>query len=224
MLADSAHATGPNMEQLEARDVEFYTPVESRQPQPGNPAFRDDPTEPVAEEAWDDLPRNPQTKKLDKSAFVYDAEADVYYCPQGKALEYEQTKSKVNAAGQRVYARVYRSPDCDGCPLASACRSEKARRPRSISRDTHEGRREQMAAKMAREDARAVYRKRLHTAETPFAVLKQVMNLRQFLRRGLENVKTEWLWACTAFNLAKLARETARLRAEFAKLAAEPVG
>lgn len=224
MLADSAHATGPNMEALEARDVEFYTPVESRQPQPGNPAFRDDPTEPVSEEAWDELPRNPQTKKLDKSAFVYDAEADVYYCPQGKALTYEQTKSKVNAAGGRVYARVYRSPDCDGCPLASACRSEKARRARSISRDVHEGRREQMAAKMARDEARAVYRKRLHTAETPFAVLKQVMNLRQFLRRGLENVKTEWLWACTAFNLAKLVRQTARLRAQFEKLAAEPVG
>jgi hypothetical protein len=224
MLADAAHATGPNMEQLEAREVEFYTPVEPRQPQPGNPAFRDDPTEPVPEEEWDRLPRNPQTKKLDKSAFVYDPEADVYYCPQGKALPYEQTKSNVNAAGERIYTRVYRCPNCDGCPLASACRSEKAKRARSISRDVHEGRREQMAAKMAGEEARAVYRKRLHTAETPFAVLKQVMNLRQFLQRGLESVKTEWLWACTAFNLAKLVRETARLRAKFERLAAEPVG
>jgi hypothetical protein len=81
-----------------------------------------------------------------------------------------------------------------------------------------------MAAKMAQEDSQATYRKRLHTAETPFALLKHVMNMRQFLLRGLEKVKTEWRWACTAFNLAKLLRHVARLRAEFAKLAAEPVG
>jgi transposase len=224
LLADPAHATGPNMKQLETRQVEFFTPVESKQPQPGNPALRDDPSEPVAEQERDQLPRNPQTKKLDKSAFVYDEQADLYYCPQGKPMPYEQTKSKVNAAGERIYFRVYRSQDCQGCPLEEACRSEKAKRGRSVSRDVHEDRRERMAAKMAREDSQAVYRKRLHTAETPFAVLKHVMHLRQFLLRGLENAKTEWLWACTAFNLIKLVRQTARLRAKFENLAAEGVG
>jgi transposase len=223
LLADPAHATGPNMEELETREVEFFTPVKSKQPQPGNPAFREDPSQPVPEQEWDDLPRNPQTKKLDKSAFVYDEEADVYYCPQGKALAFEQTKSNVNAAGERIYFRVYRSPDCQGCALGPACRSEKAKKARSISRDVYEARREQMAAKMAQEDSQAIYRKRLHTAETPFAVLKQVMNLRQFLLRGLENVKTEWRWVCTAFNLVKLVRHTARLRAKFAELAAAAV-
>jgi hypothetical protein len=50
------------------------------------------------------------------------------------------------------------------------------------------------------------------------------MDIRQFLLRGLEKVKTEWLWACTAFNLGKLAREIGRLRAEFSRLAAEEAG
>ena len=222
--ADPAHATGPNTEQLEGRGVEFFTPVESKKPGPGNPAFRDDPTEAVPEELWDQRPRNPQTKKLDKSAFVYDEEADVYYCPLGNALPYKETKSSINAVGDRGYFRVYRSDTCEGCPLASACRSEKAKKGRSVSRDAHEERRERMAAKMAREDAKAVYRNRLHMAETPFAILKQVMNLRQFLLRGLEAVKTEWLWASTAYNLRKLVRHTARLRAQFEKLAAEAVG
>lgn len=130
----------------------------------------------------------------------------------------------VDAAGNSRQDAVYRSPDCHGCPLSQACRSEKAKRARSVSRDMHEDCRERMAAKMAREDSQAVYRKRLHTAETPFAVLKQLMDLRQLLLRGLENVKTEWLWACTAFNVAKLVRETARLRAKFAALAAEGAG
>jgi transposase len=224
LLADGAHATGPNMEALETRQVEFFTPVESNQPQPGNPAFREDPTQPVPESEWKRLPQNPQTKKLDKSAFVYHESTDRYYCPLGKPLIYEQTKSKVNANNERNHFRVYRSDHCGGCALAPECRSEKAKRGRSVSRDFYEKRRQQMAAKMAREESKAIYRKRLHTAETPFGIIKRVMNVRQFLLRGLQKVKTEWLWACTAFNLAKLVRAVVRLRAEFSKLVAEPAG
>ncbi len=224
VLADGAHATGPNMEAFETREIEFFTPVESRQPQEGNPALRADPTEAVPEPEWPKLPRNPQTKRLDKSAFVYDEANDVYYCPAGKPLPYEQTKSKVNAAGERIYFRVYRCGQCAGCPWGPICRNDKAKRGRSTSRDMHEERRERQATKMASEESRTIYRRRLHTAETPFGLIKQVINLRQFLLRGLEKVRTEWLWACTAFNLGKLLREITRLRAEFAELAAQPAG
>ena len=66
-----------------------------------------------------------------------------------------------------------------------------------------------------------MYNQRPRIAETTFGFIKAVMGIRQFLLRGLEKVKTEWLWTCTAFNLGKLARELSRLRAEFSKLAAE---
>jgi hypothetical protein len=217
-LADGAFATGENMRELESRNVEFFTPVTSHQPQPGNPACREDPTQAVPESQWEQLPRNPQTKKLDKACFVYDEQNDRYYCPQGRPLEYEEMKFNVPSSGERNYFRVYRSTSCEGCPLAAACRMEKAQRGRSISRDVHEKRREQMAAKMAGDEAKAIYRKRLHTAETPFGIIKHLMHLRQFLLRGLANVKTEWLWTCTAFNFAKLVREVGRLRAKFSKL------
>jgi len=39
------------------------------------------------------------------------------------------------------------------------------------------------------------------------------MGIRQFLLRGLEKVRTEWLWACTAYNLKKLTHDVAALRA-----------
>jgi hypothetical protein len=65
-----------------------------------------------------------------------------------------------------------------------------------------------------------MHNQRLHTAETPFGIIKHLMKVRQFLLRGLENVKTEWLWICTAFNLGKLVREVARLRAKFSRLMA----
>ena len=166
------------------------------------------------------MPRNPQTKKLDKACFVYDAQSDRYYCPQGRPLEYEETKSNVQSSGERTCFRVYRSVSCDGCQLAAACRMEKARRGRSISRDVHEQRREQMASKMAGTEAKVMYQKRFRAAETPFGIIKHPIHLRQFLLRGLENVKTEWLWTCTAFNVAKLVREVGRLRAEFSRLLA----
>jgi hypothetical protein len=220
MLADGLHATGENLRDLEERGVELFSPIASHQPQPGNPACRTDPTQPVPESERERLPRNPQTKKFDKSCFVHDGPSDCYYCPQGRTLRFEETKSDLSASGQRVYFRVYRCASCAGCPWERDCRREDARVGRSISRDTQETRREQLASKMATEEAKAIYKKRLHAAETPFGILKHLMHLRQFLLRGWEHVKTEWLWACTAFNLNKLAREVGRLRAQFSQMIA----
>ena len=62
---------------------------------------------------------------------------------------------------------------------------------------------------MDTEAGRAAYRRRGPVSETPFAVLKSVMNLRQYLLRGLEKVKIETDWAVTALNLVKLTRLTA---------------
>ena len=69
------------------------------------------------------------------------------------------------------------------------------------------------------EDGKRMYRRRSWIAETPFAVLKTVMHFRRFLLRGLEKVKTEWLWACTAFNVRKMIRAIARLRTKIAATA-----
>ena len=51
-------------------------------------------------------------------------------------------------------------------------------------------------------------------AETPNGFIKEVLGLRQFLLRGLDKVRTEWLWACTAFNIRKLMIAMEKLRAE----------
>jgi hypothetical protein len=192
--------------------------VESNQPQPGNPACRADPTQPVPESEWDKLPRNSRGK-LDKSCFVYDAEQDQYYCPQGQPMPKEKTKPD-QRGGVRVILTVYRCLACACCPLAAACLSDKNERGRTITRDEHEQPRERTAARMGTESAKKLYNQRPRIAETTFGILKSVMGMRQFLLRGLEKVKTEWCWATTAFNLMKLVRWTAKLRAEGAALAA----
>jgi transposase len=221
LLADSAHATGAIMEGCEERSVELYVPAQSNEPQPDNPANRSDATQPVPESEWPKLPRNSHGQ-LDKSCFLYDAATDQFRCPMGHAMPYHHTKLD-ERNGETVRSRVYRCDSCGGCPLAAACLSAKAKRGRTVTRDPYEEVRKRTAARMATESARALYNQRPRIAETPFGILKAVMGLRQFLLRGLEKVNTEWLWACTAFNVVKLARELARLRAWFAELNAESV-
>jgi len=72
-MADSAYSTGPNISGLEERGIEFLSPLSEVKCE-NNPALRDDPTVPVAAEDVKRLPINPQSKRFDRSAFVYDAE------------------------------------------------------------------------------------------------------------------------------------------------------
>jgi Transposase DDE domain len=49
------------------------------------------------------------------------------------------------------------------------------------------------------------YRLRKQIVEAVFGQIKQARGFRQFLLRGLENVRAEWAMICTAHNLVKLA-------------------
>ena len=210
-LADGAFATGTNIREMQSRGIEFFSHL-PLPPEKDNPAIRPDPTQPVPEADWDRLPINPQTKKLDRACFVYNAEQDVHYCPRGETMRYEETKSEIRQ-GETIGWRVYRCAACTACPLAARCISKTNTGGRTIRRDLYAADRERFAAKMQTTEARSVYDERMRIAETPFGIIKQVRGLRQFLLRGIAKVKTEWLWTCTAFNLDKLARDLGRLRA-----------
>jgi transposase len=211
VLADGLHATGPNIVAMEQRGVDFLSPLPSSMPA-SNPAVREDLSQPVPKTAWPELPINPQTKRLDKGCFVFDNKLDQYHCPQGRLLKFEKTKGDVRQ-GQKITLRVYRCESCANCPLASRCLSEKNSGHRTITRDIYTPDRERHTAKMQTPEARKRYERRFHAGETPFGWLKHVLGLRQFLLRGLEKVRTEWLWACTAYNLRKLITIVGRLRA-----------
>jgi hypothetical protein len=216
LMADGLHATGGNIVAMEARGVEFLSPLASSEPKAEHPAWRDDPRQPVSETVWPQLPINPQSKRLDKSSFLYDETQDIYYCPQGKPLEFSHRKPD-QRQGEPVELRVYQCAACHGCPLAEKCISPKNRGGRTVTRDQYAADRERHARKMATDIARQRYGRRMWIAETPFALIKHGFGLRQFLLRGIEKVKTEWLWTGTAFNLSKLVREVQRLRAAFAE-------
>ena len=88
----------------------------------------------------------------------------------------------------------------------------QAKKGRKITHDLHEGARRRHRQRMAVTENKERYKRRQHFGETPFAVIKAAFDLRRFLLRGLRAVQTEWLWACTAFNLKKLIHLWASVR------------
>ena len=214
-LADSGMATGTILAGLESRQITGFIPVKSTEPGAGNPAKREDPTIPVPEHLWSQLPRNPQGQ-LDKSCFVYVADTDEYVCPQGRVLSNLYRDHRKDVELHR-----YKSASCDGCPLVAFClshgknttpeqRSQANGRVRSITRDEHEEVRQRMSSRMATEDSKKQFNRRSAIAETPFAYLKGFLGLRQFRHRGLEKVDHEWRWSCLSLNMQKLVRALAR--------------
>lgn len=209
MTADGLMATGANIAACEERGIAFYSPVPLPNPAT-NPALRDDPAQPVAAADWDRLPTHPvkvngQTRQqLDKTAFVYDAARDCYWCPQGQPLNYTCTTSEANRSGRRVRARYQaEAKTCQDCPLRERCVMGQAK-ARQINREQYDAHRERHARHMARPESQAKYAKRRHAGERPFAVIKHQFGLRQFLLRGLQAVQDEWRWATTAFNLRRI--------------------
>ncbi len=209
MLADGMMATGENLAACEERGVALYSPLPVLC-DADNPALRDDPTQPVPAEDRDRLPtkkfkrKGEQVEQLDKQAFVYDEDSDCYWCPEGKKLPYANTTNE-RLHGRTRQRRRYKASadDCRGCSLQNLCVQRNTRR-RTITSEQHESLRTAHAKKMATTQAQETYARRRHPGERPFAVIKQHLGARRFLLRGLEQVRQEWLWLSSAFNLHRL--------------------
>jgi hypothetical protein len=204
VMGDGIYGTGPNLTAMEEEGIELLSPL-PREEQADNPALRADLQQPVAAEDVERLPTNAQTKCFDKQAFVYAEESDCFYCPAGRPLPREGVE-KVRRYGITIEQINYRGHGCTGCSLGSRCRKNPdARLGRKVTRDGYEAVRRRHNERMRQDAAKTRYKRRQHYGETPFAVLKAVLEMRRFLLRGIDAVKQEWLWACTAFNIKKLA-------------------
>jgi hypothetical protein len=53
-------------------------------------------------------------------------------------------------------------------------------------------------------EGKKLYAKRKHTPEPVFGIIKSVLGFRQFLLRGLENVKGEWRLVTMAWNIKRM--------------------
>ena len=66
-----------------------------------------------------------------------------------------------------------------------------------------------MAETIRRAGRRSRYRLRKQVVEPVFGHIKQARGFRQFLLRGLHNVRAEWALICTVHNLLKLHKAAA---------------
>ena len=206
VLADGLMATGENIAACQAKNIAFYTPAGSE-----NPADREDPSQPIAAEKIPRLPlrgKRPKkgeadTRTFDKSAFVYDAAADIYYCPMGKPLE-RKSRRKDHTGAERFLYRACKS-DCSDCPLRAKCfKNSRNQYGRRIECGVHEQSKQVHSRRMQSEASRKKYARRAAVTERPFAVIKRHFGVREFLVRGLEKVRCEWTWLCIAHNLHRL--------------------
>ena len=222
VLADEAFSCASNLKGLEEQEVTLYSP-------PGHPVVADNPAEredlrqPVPIELRDQLPtrKTRSGPQLAREAFVYDAEGDRYWCPEGKPLSNRGVTERTRADGTVVEVSRYRPErsECEACPLRPLCNHSKScdhskspKRVRTIERDNYEGYRERHAERMRSESAQQAYRRRSAPGERPFAVIKRGFGVDQFLLRGLERVRTEWCWLTTAFNIKCLLSLVVRAR------------
>jgi len=135
--------------------------------------------------------------KFPKQAFHYVAVRDVYSCPSGRELVYDQWH--VDTFHRRY--RLYRGTRCGDCPLRARCTDSKY--GRSLKRYQGEELKEAMAQVLSQPAARAKYQRRRVIVEPCFAELRERQGLKRFHRRGLAAVRAEFALHCIAFNLKK---------------------
>jgi transposase len=141
-----------------------------------------------------------------RSDFAFDAERNLYTCPEGKELmQFRRTfavpRSGVTKDGTRLY-RGSRS-DCGPCRLkAQCCPNTPARKiPRDIDEDARD-----VARALATTPAFEASRHRRKKVEMLFAHLKRILKLSRLRLRGPNGARDEFLLAATAQNLRKLAK------------------
>jgi transposase len=135
-----------------------------------------------------------------KSHFRYDAENNVYICPQNERLV--QIGTNKSHATQKQPDALYhcRKPTC---PVRAQC--TKSELGRQIRRPYGEDARERQATKQQDPRMRVLLGLRKEIVEHLFGIVKTIDGFRRFTVRGLEKVNAQWALVCTAVNLRKLA-------------------
>lgn len=139
-----------------------------------------------------------EDKPFNKEAFYYDPDRDCFFCPERKRLDlFWREKIKKN---DRVI-KVYRASgdECQKCKHFGVC--TKSKMGRMVERDGKEDLRRKMAEKIRSREGMAIYRRRKHIAETPFANIKQNLRFRGFLLRGLNKVDGEFKLISAVHNI-----------------------
>lgn len=132
-------------------------------------------------------------------AFRYDAERDVYVCPQGKPLRRVAFEGK-----HRRYHYRPRHRDCRDCPLRNGCATKHS--IRTVTRSPDQEALEWGIVHWQSPDAKYVLRRRSVVAEGTIGEAKVLHGLRRAMCRGLEKVSIQALLTASVQNLKRLVK------------------
>jgi IS5 family transposase len=153
---------------------------------------------------WDKTQRKDDT--LSSSAFVWDAQANEYRCPQGQPLRsqwrpFKRPRTHITKDNTVIYLASQAA--CGTCPMKARCCPHTP--SRKIARSIHESARD-VAREIAKTEAYQHSRKDRKKVEILFAHLKRILKLGRLRLRGLSGAQDEFLLAAAAQNLRRLAK------------------
>ena len=150
----------------------------------------------VMPESQDKALKNP----YHKDHFSYDEKNDSYHCPYGQTLRFLSTK-----VSRRTPRRVYGGlgSTCGKCKAFGVCTKNKWN-GRELEIGQYEAEIRRHRKWMATDEAQEAYKQRKELIEPSFGIIKEIMGIRRFLLRGLNNVRAEASVLATAFNLRTL--------------------
>jgi hypothetical protein len=153
--------------------------------------------------------------QLGKGQFKYDAQRDVYVCPEGKTLECVGSSRQKRSSVELLVLSQYRCAEgeCQACPRRQEC-CPKSRQGRSISRSEHEGAIDRLKERMSRPENKRSYKRRAATVERLFGDGKEQRGLDRMCGRGLKQARIQLALTVLQHNLRVLGRSLqARMKA-----------
>ena len=134
--------------------------------------------------------------------FDYNAEQDVYTCPEGNVLRFSQSR---NERGQDY--RIYRAErSCKDCPLRSQCGRKERGEYRTLHVLKNKAVIAEHLARFSEEEHRERYRRRAPAVETVFGFMRSVLGYVRWQLRGAERVGYEARLFKAAYQIRKIHR------------------
>jgi hypothetical protein len=133
----------------------------------------------------------------------YNKQEDYYVCPMGQHMQYIGQRLRKTATGFEQNISRYRAENCEGCPLRGACHKSKGNRVLEVNHKLND------LKALARENLNSEYgdklrRKRKTDVEPVFGNIKQNMQFRRFMLRGIKKVAIEMGLLSLAHNFKKI--------------------
>ena len=133
----------------------------------------------------------------------YNPGQDCYYWPMGQPLENIGQYQGQTKTGFTQTIHRYQAKDCQGCPLRGMC--HKPQGNRIIERNYKLVRHKQKAkARLLSQQGIAKRKQRCWHVEAVFGNIKQNMNFKRFMLRGLDKINVEMGLIALAHNLKKV--------------------